>query len=118
MGIFFPETLNIVYRAGQLIDGRWVVTKSVTTIQGDAQPVNSSDIEMQDIGRRDIGKIKVYTGTPLNVATLNADNTTGNDGTMIQFSGKWYEVIMEDVRQKLIRHYKYIAEYRKDFNVG
>ncbi len=108
----FRKNYTIKRKAqGSYVKGIWTpgaVTE--VTIKASFQPVGSDDISALAIGRKDIGKIKGYSDTLLNIT----DITAGTTGDIVVYNGKEYEVIYLDKnRSDVINHYKYIAEYRE-----
>jgi hypothetical protein len=112
MATLFGRTVTVRRRTGSYVKGVWTEgATSSFTIRGTAQPMSSREIESLNVGRKDTGKIKIYSDTQLVVSEEGATNA----GDFIAFGGKEWEIIAELTNQNaLINHYKYIAEYRQD----
>ena len=92
------------------VGGVWTsAAPSALSFRGTIQPITGKELESLNVGQDDTGKVKVYSTTKLNVAK-KGDNATGD---IVYYNGKKWELIDElDYQNKLIQHYKYIAEYR------
>ena len=111
MSSSFRKPYTITRKAeGSYVRGIWTPGgSSSVTIMASFQPMASDEINSLEIGRKEIGKIKGYSDTLLNITSID-DGTTGD---IIQYNGGLYEVIYLDKnRSDVISHYKYIAEYR------
>lgn len=110
MSTLFPTAIPVVTASGSYVGGIWTKgTPVASTFQGSCQPVTAKDTEARDIGRKDVGKIKVYSGTALAVGIEGSDNS----GDIVQWQGSNWEIIQAlPYQNSLIPHYKYIAEYR------
>lgn len=85
------------------------VVGSASTFLGTTQPVTGKDLESLPAGRDDIGMIKVYSDTQLNVSIAE----TNNSGDLVVHNNQNWEIVKELAYQNdLIEHYKYIAELR------
>lgn len=112
MSVLFPENVTIIQRTGSYgATGIWSETQSQITITGDVQPMTDLEIESLNIGQRQLGKVKLYSNELLNIS----DGTANGD--IVLFNGEYYELINQQIRTKLISHYKYIGELRKDFTI-
>ncbi len=116
--IFFPRDYIIVNFSGSLEEetGLWKEYRTPEiTIQADAQPMSSKEVDQLNIGRRELGKIKIYTDETLQLMR-ESDEGKESNGTYFKFdNGEWYEVIQDITRKGgLINHNKYIAELRKN----
>lgn len=117
--IFFPRPYKIFNFTGEFVEGRWKEWRSPDQIiQADAQPMSGKEVDQLTIGRRELGKIKIYTDETLNIVG-EADEGGIKNGTYFQFdNGEWYEIIQDITRRGgLISHNKYIAELRKNEEV-
>jgi hypothetical protein len=87
---------------------------SITFILADCQPLNSKELETLNIGQdSNKGKIKVYTDEELLITVKGTDGNYLQQGDIITFDGKDYEMISKDKHQNnLINHNKYIAELK------
>jgi hypothetical protein len=111
MSTLFPKTyITQDHGEGGYIDGRWVdgaVTES--TMVGSIQPLSGRELASLEIGRADLGKVKIYSSTELQVSNDGGDEK----GTIVFYRNKKYEVIQEMAfDNNLISHFKYIAELR------
>lgn len=95
---------------GSYVNGRWVKSSGeAKTIQGSVQPIGS-EIEVLNIGRRDLRKVYLYTDSSLKIA--NKDKATNGD--VFVADGEIFEVIgKEPWKNGIIPHTKYIGEYRR-----
>lgn len=111
MSVLFPKTISYLVVTGSRVKGKFVEVETPGTFTGDVQPVTGRDLDVVQVGRQDIGKIKVYANESLNVS-VEGSNTPGD--MIIWQGGKW-EIIAKMANQNdLIPHYKYIAEYREE----
>lgn len=111
MSVLFPKKYNIVRFTGADIDGDWVETRSPEIeILADAQPITGRELETLNIGRENIGKIRIFTDEILDVSLEGS----GTNSTYFDYGGcNWYEIIQENSYQGgLINHNSYIAELR------
>jgi len=100
---------EIVSGNGENITAISEFTNSPITFYGSVQPLTGKEIKALQIGRIDLGKVKVYTNTRLNVTEQGGNRT----GDIIYWDSRKWELIDEQGnRNQLISHYKYIAEYR------
>jgi hypothetical protein len=91
--------------------GEYTRTETAGTFVGTIQPLTGKETELLNVGREDLGKVKVYSSTQLNVST----EETENSGDIVVYSGKKWEIIQAlDYQNNLIPHYKYIAEYKEE----
>lgn len=110
METLFPTTITVRRKTGSYVNGVWTASSADSTFEGSAQPMSGKEIESLGIGRKDTGKIKIYSSSVLNVSKEGGTNS----GDYIVYGGKVWEVIHELVYNNgLIPHYKYIAEYRE-----
>jgi len=87
------------------------------TIKASVQPISGEVVDSMGIGRRGIGKVKIYTRTELNVAGTDR----GVNGDYIAWKGNNYEIIAKEKDQNRLvmvngptAHYKYVGELRED----
>lgn len=111
MRTLFPKTYemesseNGAYHHGVWRDG----TKQVGTFRGSVQQVTGEELVSLTVGRKDTGKIKIYTSSILSVSTEGGSTA----GDIVLWGGRRWEVIQAlSYRSDLIPHYKYIAEDR------
>lgn len=111
-----PSTVGIFDR-GNYVDA----DSTPYDIIAGVQPISGEVVDSMGIGRRGIGKIKVYTRTELTVSG------TGNykRGDYISWKGNNYEIIAKEKDQsKLVflngptNHYKYVGELRENDEVA
>jgi hypothetical protein len=108
--ILFPREYPLFQQtAGSYVKGDWVAgVETETTFQADIQPMTSKETETLSIGKRELGKVRIYTDNELTV--LDTDKT----GDRVVFDGYKYEVIMKDKHEVgLIPHNRFIAEKRE-----
>jgi hypothetical protein len=120
MAILFPDTITAVdYTVSQ---NKMEITKvagTPYTIQADIQPEKGEDdgigIKSSEQSRKEIGLVKVYSETRLNVAKEGVTLS----GTVLDWEGRKWEVIQEGPYQKgglfaILDHYKYKAQLLTD----
>ena len=118
--IFFPKPYNIKTYVEGVYNGDTGLYEpgadSEIIIQANAQPVTGRELDSLDIGRNNLGKIKIYTDYELKVAIKG----TGQNGDIFIFDdGFEYEVIQKlPYNSNIINHNKYIAEIRIDANLN
>lgn len=109
MSTLFPKTINYLAVTFTRVKGKVSRTETPGTFVGSVQPVTGKDIDAEQVGRVDIGKVKIYSNTPLNVAIEG----TANSGDIVIWQNKKWEVLaLLDNQNDLINHYKQIAEFR------
>lgn len=117
MGVLFPQTYSYTpFQKGKRIKGRFVSTYgSSSTFSGNVQPMNEIEVNALNIGRKNIGKIKIYTDHVFNIA----EESSNINGDLVDYDGFQWEVIGKDHHTgTLLPHKKYIAELRIDDNLG
>jgi len=112
MGTLFPKALT--YRRYSLTDagyGRFTKTYTIGAFKGSVQPAIGKEIDSLEVGRRDLGKRKIYSSEQLKVSTEGKVFS----GDVVEWQGDLYEIISEGKFQNdLINHYKYIGELRSE----
>jgi hypothetical protein len=85
-------------------------------ILASVQPISGEVVDSMGVGRRGIGKVKIFTQTELNVT--GTDN--GVLGDYVSWKGNNYEIIAKEKDQNRLinlngptNHYKYVAELRE-----
>ena len=109
----FPKLSTVKVKSpGSYDKGQWIEgIETPTIIQADAQPMTGKEIEVLSVGRANLGKIKIYTDSAINLNI--ADETTQQNGDLFVKNGQDYEIIAVDNNEVgLIPHHKYIAELR------
>lgn len=106
----FKHPITVLTKTGQYVDGVWEWDADTSrTVYGSVQAMSYHDILMLDIGRRDVGQVKVYCDEALKVSQAGTENT----GDIIQWDDRNWEIIKAmDFQNGVIDHYKYIAELR------
>lgn len=103
----FPKTIPYISRTGSYVSGRWQNTDTPGTFTGSVQPLTGKEIEALPIARRDVGSVKIYSSTPLQVSVQGGDTP----GDLVLWWGRRWEVVAELANQNdLIPHFKYIAQ--------
>ncbi len=111
MSVLFPQTYNYLpYSSSTKVKGRVTVGYGSSTIfSGNVQPMSQKEVDSLDIGRKDLGKIKIYTDQVFTISEEGKENT----GDIIIYDSAYYEVIKLDHHTgTLLPHRKYIAELR------
>lgn len=118
--VYFTKTYVVKkYAEGQYVHGRWTKgTVENDTIDANIQPITGNELLSLSVGRKELGKIKIYTDAVLNIATETTGVTTddGISGDIVTWDdGNDYEVVqLLDYNNNIISHKKYIAELRKN----
>lgn len=109
MSTLLPRnTINYFVVTVVVTSGEGAKTETPGTFTGSVQPTTGKDLEFLPVGREDIGTIKIYSDTQLNVAIAG----TNKSGDIVVWEGQRWECIQEMKFQNgLIEHYKYIARY-------
>ena len=108
MSTLFPRTINMIHRTAELVNGRWTTSEAEGSFVGSVQPVNGKDLQFLPEGRRDVGVVKIYCNSPLNVSVEGSTDS----GDIVIWHGKKWEVFQElNFANGLINHYKYLAGY-------
>lgn len=111
----FPKTLTVARRSFSLVKGVYTEGATVTvTFKGNVQPLSNRDVVGLNVGRHDVGKVRIFSDTRLvETKTPSTPSTDETCGDIITFAGQEYEVIQENVHDNgLLPHYLYIAELR------
>ena len=100
------------------VNGIWTEAKTVAgTFLGTIQPLNANEVRNLPEGERNIGSVKIYSETKLNVAQEASSPTESGD--VVVFQDRYYWVKYQNpYKSGLIEHYKYIAHYWKEVIVG
>jgi len=112
MSTLFPKPISYQYNIGGYnSDGIWLSGSDIENIfMGSVQPLTWKEVQSLNIGRKDTGKVKVYSDTQLPVSNEGGDIK----GAVISWQNKKWELIDEASYQNdLINHYKYIGELRE-----
>lgn len=111
MSTLFPRPIAVERKTdGSYQGGIWVDGDEETiAFIGSVQPMSGKEMDALDVGRRDLGKVKVYSSTPLLVSTEGGDTP----GDIVQWQGQRWELIQElRLQNDIIPHYKYVGEFR------
>lgn len=112
--VFFAKTYPLKREMkGTYTNGEWVpgINDPLTQVIANIQPVTGKELEALEIGKRNLGKIKIYTDTEL-IVSEDGDNQNGD---LITWQNEKYEIIAEEVRDNtILNHKKYFAELRKN----
>lgn len=110
MGSLFPLSYSFTTQIGSYVNGIWTVgTNTVSTFLGSCQPITGKELETLAIGRKDLGKIKIYTDSDLPVSIEGGTDS----GAIVTYNGQTWEVISKMTYiSGLIEHKKYVAELR------
>ncbi len=84
------------------------------TVIADCQALTAKEIESLNIGRSDLGKIKIFCDTELLTAVQGDDGNYLQNGDRIVYLTEEYEIIQRLAFGNLLVHYEYIAELRED----
>lgn len=95
---------------GSYVAGRFVKGVSgAGSIEGSVQPITGRALAALEIGRKDLGKVTIFTDSVLKIS----NTTTQENGDRIEWGGAVYEIIQRAPWQNgIIDHYEYIGEYR------
>lgn len=106
----FRSSISTKRKTGSYINGRWIENAPDTiTIIASVQPVTGKELESLNIGREELGKVKIYTDDTLYIS----DEGNNRSGDIITWQGDNYEIIAEGKnRNNIINHNKYIGELR------
>jgi hypothetical protein len=115
MSTLFPKPITVIRKdPGTFSDlGRYQegVTNEII-IYGSVQPDTGKDNQAQEVGLEDLGKVKCYMNEPLQVSS-EGNNIVGD---RVIYQNKEWEVLRDlPYQNDLIPHYKYIAEYRREY---
>jgi len=111
MSLFaYPQTGERETAGGRDSKGRWQDgTIDPLEFAGTIQPLTGKEIESLPVGRVDEGAVKVYSKTALIVSKEGGTSK----GDIVFYNGIKWEVVYElPYQNKLIQHFKYVAEYR------
>lgn len=117
MSTLFPKT-NSYYPYNDSTKSKGRITSNygnIATFVGNIQPMSQKEVDTLGIGRKDMGKVKVYTDTIFTISIEGQENT----GDKVVYDSNIYEVIRKDRHTgSLLPHHKYIAELRLNDNLG
>jgi len=82
-------------------------------VTADCQALTAKELESLNIGRDNLGKIKIFCDTELIVAIPGTDGIELQNGDRIVYLTEEYEIIQRLKFGNLIPHYEYIAERRE-----
>ncbi len=110
----FRQPVPVKRRTGSYVNGRWINNAYDTiTIIASIQPITGKELESLNIGRAELGKVKIYTDNTLYIS----DEGNNRSGDLMTWLGDEYEIIAEQKNQNnIINHNKYIGEYRRTIN--
>ena len=110
MSTLFPKTISYETQTTTKVEGIYTSNAPVVlTFQGSVQPMSGKEITALNIGREDLGKVKIYSDTPIPVSKENSTQK----GALVTWQAQKWETIYELINQNgIIDHYKYIGEYR------
>lgn len=115
--VLFPSTYTIKRKASTgYVDthGHYVAgSQSTFNVQADCQSLTAKELEVLNIGRKDLGKIKIFCDTELLICQQGINGTNLQNGDLITYLSEDYEIIQKQKFGNLIPHYEYIAELRK-----
>ena len=110
MGVLFPKTINYIQVTFTVDKGKGEKSETASTFIGDVQPVTGKDLQALPELQTDVGLIKVYSNSQLNVS----EQGTSNSGDIVLWQGKRWELVKElPYQNDLIEHFKYIGELRE-----
>lgn len=103
--VYYPVTTSVIKGEGTKTEG------AASSFIGSVQPTTGKDFESTPSLRQDIGTVKIYSDTQLNVSIAG----TTNSGDIVIWQGQRWEITDEMKFQNgLINHYKYFGEYRAE----
>ena len=117
MSLLFPKIYNYKEcQEGVFLDGIYNTGYSeLLEFEGNIQPMTQVEINSLNIGRKNLGKIKIFTDKIFNIAIEESDK----NGDLIFYENKNYEIIsLDNHTGNLLPHKEYIAELRIDYNLG
>jgi hypothetical protein len=109
----FPRTIYYYRIEGAFVRGEWKTNTPVpSTFKGSVQNITSKDTKSTEDARQDIGRVRIYSSTKLNVG----EQDTPYSGDVVLWEGRHYEIVEElPFTNGIIPHYKYIAAIRPEF---
>lgn len=109
MSTLFQRTWKAARRTSANVLGEVQETSVPFTFRGSIQPESAKDQSLREEGRFDEGRVKIYTGTRLQVGVDGGSLL----GDIVEYGGHKYEVIQEvPYLNGLISHRKYVATLR------
>lgn len=83
------------------------------TVEADCQSMSAKEIESLNIGKDNLGKIKIFCDTELIIAVPGTDGYDLQNGDRIVFLDDEYEIIKRiPFINNVISHFEYIGEIR------
>lgn len=115
MSTLFPTVIPIETESNGRYDpatGKWISgALSFISFEGSVQPMSGREVKSYEYLRQDVGYIKIYSSSQLNVNIRGGDNS----GNVVLWQGDRWELVKElKFQNSLIPHYKYFAAYRED----
>lgn len=112
MSTLFPTIITIETESGGRYDpatGKWIPgTLSSITFEGSVQPMAGREVKSYEYLRQDVGYMKIYSSSQLNINIRGGDNS----GDVVLWQGDRWELVKElKFQNSLIPHYKYFAQY-------
>jgi hypothetical protein len=109
MTVLPRNTINYYVVTTTIAYGVATKVETASTFIGSVQPITGKDLESMSSGRTDVGMVKAYSDTKLNVSLEGVDHP----GDIIVWQGQRWECVKESIYQNgLVPHYKYFCEYR------
>lgn len=114
--ILFPKSFVAQRSSVSNVNGQAVAsTPTNVPFIGDIQPMSSRDILALQVGRHDIGKVKVFSNTALMVSASPNSPSPTSYGDKVTYQGNVYEVIQEsNFTSGMLDHFEYVAELRRN----
>ena len=109
--ILFPKDFVATRIPCTLVDGEWIDGAPVSVpFVGDIQPMSNRDVVALNVGRHDLGKVRIFSETELKETSTGGSPARGD---LVTFRGNNYEVIQENSHvNDIIGHFEYVGEYR------
>lgn len=110
MSVIFRKLITYTERTKTLVRGDYVVSETPgLTFWGNVHDFTGTELYNIPAGQANVGKVKVYSESTLNVAIEGTDTV----GDLVEWEGRLWEIIwILHHNQGLIPHWKYLAEYR------
>jgi hypothetical protein len=112
MSTLLFTTISIETESGGRYDpvtGKWIPgIVSEITFEGSVQPMSGREIKSYEYLRQDIGHVKIYSSSQLNVNVRGGDTS----GDVVLWQNDRWELVKElKFQNYLIPHYKYFGQY-------